>query len=61
MERNEPVGLKNLGVHQPPLPAGSWVGQAFHRMFSREDGQLLALIERAGLSGSGGFSDPQIP
>lgn len=61
VERNEPAGLKNLGVHQPPHPEGSWVGQSFRRVFSREDGRRLALKERAGPNDSDSFSDPQIP
>lgn len=60
VEGNEPVGLKNLGVHQPPLPTGRWVGQLYTELH-RENGLPLALIERVGPNDSGGFSDPQIP
>lgn len=58
VEGNEPVDLKNLGVHQPPLPAGRRMG---HLSLCRENGQPLLLIERARPNDSGGFSDSQIP
>lgn len=41
VEGGEPVGLKSLGMHQPPLPAGRWVRQLFTELYM-ENGQQLA-------------------
>lgn len=41
MEENEPISLKNQGVHQPSLPAGQWVGQLSMESFiGRMDNHL---------------------